>query len=313
MSIPGATLLSRHRPDASEAASTTLDPRRLNVLRAWFYVGVPLLLGFLLGWLGVGRTAGWPVTVSVLYWIGLSLVATWTQDVATRAIATVLRPLGAPLWFVLIAGLLLAGYTMVAPFVGSYLHALQPLLPAGTPMASESAPLAAFAKRLPSNLLFWVGLNLLFFHGLRMPRFGYAPRGAYAADEAAHVDGSLPTAETGVATATSAAARAADVRGFISRVRHVRRGTAVLALRAEGHYLRVYTDAGSDLVLYRLSDAIAEMAGEPGAQVHRSWWVAERALSAERHADRVRLSNGVDVPISRSYRVAARQRGWLAP
>jgi len=50
-----------------------------------------------------------------------------------------------------------------------------------------------------------------------------------------------------------------------------------------------------------------------GAQVHRSWWVAASALSTQRHRDKLVLANGVEVPVSRSFRIAARQRGWLSP
>jgi hypothetical protein len=84
-----------------------------------------------------------------------------------------------------------------------------------------------------------------------------------------------------------------------------------LALKADGHYLHVHTDAGCDLVIYRLSDAIRELPLESGAQVHRSWWVAARALGPARHRDHLSLVNGLEVPVSRSFRLAARQRGWL--
>jgi hypothetical protein len=325
MSTDGANLLARPRPDAWIASASAPDARRLNVLRAWFYLGVPLLLGFLLGWLGVGRTTGWPVAVSLVYWIGLSLAAVWAQTLGSMAVSALLRPRGAPLWFVLIAGQLLAGYVLLAPFVGVLLTTVAEWLPPGTHVITEGSPLAMLAKRLPSNATLWLGLNLLFFYGLKMPRFGYVPPSRDREREVASPP--VPTASdrstTGTA-ATAQAAKAAEIATacaeprvaaaptFLSRMRAERRGTCVLALRAEGHYLRVYTDAGSDLVLFRLSDAIVEMADEPGARVHRSWWVAERALSTERHGDRVRLVNGVDVPVSRSYRVAARQRGWLA-
>jgi DNA-binding LytR/AlgR family response regulator len=98
---------------------------------------------------------------------------------------------------------------------------------------------------------------------------------------------------------------------LMERVRAERRG-ALLALKAEGHYLQVHTDAGSDLILYRLSDALLEVGAEDGAQVHRSWWVAARALSGQRHRDRLILVNGIEVPVSRSFCVGARQRGWLS-
>jgi hypothetical protein len=40
--------------------------------------------------------------------------------------------------------------------------------------------------------------------------------------------------------------------------------------------------------------------------------VAARAVGAERHRDHLSLVNGLHVPVSRSFRLAARQRGWLA-
>jgi DNA-binding LytR/AlgR family response regulator len=94
------------------------------------------------------------------------------------------------------------------------------------------------------------------------------------------------------------------------RVRPERRG-ALLALKAEGHYLQVHTDAGSDLILCRLSDALLELGADEGTQVHRSWCVASRALSTQRHRDRLVLVSGIEVPVSRSFRVQVRQRGWL--
>ena len=45
--------------------------------------------------------------------------------------------------------------------------------------------------------------------------------------------------------------------------------TRLLALEAEDHYLRVHTDAGSDLIILRPADAIAETDGLAGARVHR--------------------------------------------
>ena len=54
-----------------------------------------------------------------------------------------------------------------------------------------------------------------------------------------------------------------------------------------------------------------ELGAADGTQVHRSWWVATRAVGPERQVDRLVLTNGVEVPVSRSYRLAARDRGWV--
>ncbi len=63
---------------------------------------------------------------------------------------------------------------------------------------------------------------------------------------------------------------------LLKRVKPEARGD-LLALQMEDHYLRVHTSAGNDLILLRLSDALAEVAGLDGRQVHRSYWVARRA------------------------------------
>lgn len=89
---------------------------------------------------------------------------------------------------------------------------------------------------------------------------------------------------------------------------------ALLAFAAQDHYLRVFTDNGEALILHRFGDALADAKGLGGAQVHRSWWVAGRAVAgSERDRDRtfLILINGLRVPVSRSYLQSAREAGLL--
>lgn len=86
-------------------------------------------------------------------------------------------------------------------------------------------------------------------------------------------------------------------------------GRDLLALEMEDHYLRIHTAVGSDLILMRLRDALAELGPERGRQVHRSWWVAEGAVtSTERSGARTLLvlRNGLKVPVSKTYRDQAK-------
>ncbi|GAA4725274.1 LytTR family DNA-binding domain-containing protein [Sphingomonas lutea] len=88
-----------------------------------------------------------------------------------------------------------------------------------------------------------------------------------------------------------------------------RLGTEIVALEAEDHYLRVHTMLGSDLVLMRLSDAIAAIGPDLGLQVHRSWWVARDAIREVVRTDQrsqLRLMNGLTVPVGRTYTAAVR-------
>jgi len=88
----------------------------------------------------------------------------------------------------------------------------------------------------------------------------------------------------------------------------------VLCLQMEDHYVRVHTARGSSLVLATFGQAIAALGGAPGLQVHRSWWVAERAVAgavADGRKLRLTLTNGLSAPVARSAVAAVRQAGWL--
>lgn len=108
-------------------------------------------------------------------------------------------------------------------------------------------------------------------------------------------------------------ASAAQPPAILARLEQALQSGRLLALKSEGHYLKVYTDQGAELVLIRLKDAITETAPVEGMQVHRSWWVAREAVLDRRNIDG-RLELGIDeevwVPVSRSYRAAWKAAGW---
>jgi hypothetical protein len=299
--------------DAVAEAVGGNDPeqQRQRWLAFWIYLGVPLALGFLLGWLQVGRAADWPRSVSLLYWVPATcLVMTPLQALSTALVAPLLRRFRSPLWLTLLLGQVVGGYLFLDPVLQAYRRWLQSNVYPALQLTSSATTLAEFLQRLPSNSLLWIGINLLFFHGLRMPRFGFLPASRPAPPPPSAAPSALPADAPPVDRPADPPRTARP--NLMERVRPERRG-ALLALKADGHYLQVYTDAGSDLILYRLSDALLELSGDDGVQVHRSWWVAQRALAIERHRDRLVLVNGVEVPVSRSFRIVARQRGWLSP
>ncbi|WP_101067449.1 LytTR family DNA-binding domain-containing protein [Roseovarius salinarum] len=88
------------------------------------------------------------------------------------------------------------------------------------------------------------------------------------------------------------------------RLRHESRGP-VLRLAADGHFVEVVTEAGTDRLRMRLADAIEEMEPVDGLRTHRSHWVAVSAVVALEHDDNGRptavLHNGDRVPVSRRY------------
>ena len=107
----------------------------------------------------------------------------------------------------------------------------------------------------------------------------------------------------------------APYAGFLERL-PAGLGSKIVALRSEDHYVRVYTPLGDTLVLATLSEAVrtCESLGLTGVRVHRCWWIAAGAVTEIVRNGRklaVRLENGVEVPVSQTYREVARHAGIL--
>ncbi len=83
-------------------------------------------------------------------------------------------------------------------------------------------------------------------------------------------------------------------------------GGRVIRLTVKDHYVHVYLDDGLEhRILIRFADAVNEMAGEPGFCTHRSHWVAKAATKRavrRQNKEFVVLTNGAEVPISKTYR-----------
>ena len=89
----------------------------------------------------------------------------------------------------------------------------------------------------------------------------------------------------------------------------------ILHLRMQDHYVEVHTAAGMEMLLLRFRDAMHEVEGVDGQQVHRSHWVARAAVArVERRrggAVVLHLVNGSEVPVSRSFAPTLREKGWF--
>jgi hypothetical protein len=91
-------------------------------------------------------------------------------------------------------------------------------------------------------------------------------------------------------------------------------GREVICLENEDHYVRAHTPLGNALILMRMRDAVAQLAGVEGARVHRGWWVARDAVTGvirrERNV-RLRLIDGREVPVARASVPELRAQGWF--
>lgn len=91
------------------------------------------------------------------------------------------------------------------------------------------------------------------------------------------------------------------------------RAAPLIAVEAHDHYLKVHTDAGSEMITARFADALEELAGAYGFRTHRSWWVAADRIEAVRWSRGVgtaTLAGGIVAPVSRTQATVLREAGW---
>lgn len=88
----------------------------------------------------------------------------------------------------------------------------------------------------------------------------------------------------------------------------------LVALSVEDHYVRVRTTKGEEMLLMRLADAMREVGGTPGLQVHRSHWIAlGQVTGTTRKGDGALLAMtcGTEIPVSRANMPAIKEAGLL--
>lgn len=101
---------------------------------------------------------------------------------------------------------------------------------------------------------------------------------------------------------------------FRRRLSARRRGARLIAIEADDHYLRVHTDAGSEMITLRLAVALEELSGAHGFRTHRSWWVAAEAIEGarwRRGGGELRLAGGLTAPVSRTHAPTVKAAGWF--
>ncbi len=90
--------------------------------------------------------------------------------------------------------------------------------------------------------------------------------------------------------------------------------TDVIRLSSDGHFVSVHTVAGVHRLRMRFADATAEMDNVEGGCVHRSHWIARahvREARSRNNRPLLVMSDGSEVPVSRTYRGEAERMGLL--
>ena len=234
-----------------------------------------LASGLFMTLVGPFRTGGAPFWTSLAYWLGLMTAGTVMANIIVRvAIRLDLFERRPWLWALLIALVM-------------------------TP---------------PQTVVVWAASGLMFMHRLDpalLPGYGPPVLLVTLAMLAITVLTQRVPLQTHAVSHTPA--NSPPTAAFLDRMPPRLRGGQLHAVQAEDHYLRLHTSRGQDIILMRLADALGELEGLEGAQVHRSWWVAREAVvGAERGNGRATLTlkTGAVAPVSRTYAQALRAAGW---
>jgi hypothetical protein len=291
---------------------------------AGFFLLVPLLLGVLLGAsrAGVALHFSWPMGIA--FW-SIASVSAWALLFAgTWVAASLLRPWHPPLWLILAVGAVLgslpARYAVYLTAVALGDFMLNGRVPQPIPALQLSWEFMQYYLQVWTGIwIIWIAVGLVYQRWFSVPRYA----GGVDVGREASVPASAAGAAQGAAqfvpqAASPTAAAAAPISSdqvaanpLLDRL-PAKIGRNVLALEAEDHYVKVHTDQGSTLLLYRLSDAINDLGIPDGIRVHRSFWVRKSAVSRVAPNGKgmlLTLSNGLEVPVSQAYKELARQAG----
>jgi hypothetical protein len=244
-------------------------------------------IGVVVAILGPFGTYALPIELRLVYWLTLGFAGYFLYMPATRAATRLAPRLDVPepaLWA-------LACLTATVPM--SMVVWLVNFLWAGPSLPSLGVAVVHYF-----NVLLLGGLVCAIFW------FTHQRSGRVAAPTPAP---DVPAPEPSACTASPAPAAS-----FLDRLPpHL--GRDLLALEMEDHYVRAHTALGSTLILMRMRDAIGELGGIEGAQVHRSWWIARAAVTGRRREGRnlrLLLANGIEAPVARDKTAELDALGW---
>ncbi|MFB0612438.1 LytTR family DNA-binding domain-containing protein [Aurantiacibacter poecillastricola] len=245
-------------------------------------LAIMLVIGVVLALLGPFGSFGDPIEERLVYWIGLALAGYALYSPISAVVVPWGKRMVFPEWAVWVASVLVATVPMTAfiwilGFIGDELR---------WPRLDEA--LYSYLR----VLVIGAGITVV-FHMLDRPPALHPVQRSESEGASQVAPGTQPR--------------------FIDRL-SAEMGTDLIALEMEDHYVRAHTALGSELVLMRMRDAVAELEGVEGEQVHRSWWVARGGVAdVVRDGRNVRLllDNGIEAPVSRANVSLLKQRGWL--
>jgi hypothetical protein len=297
----------RDTPAFRRAAPVRRPPGALDWLL--FFIGVPIGLAVMFSLVGTRLTVGMSYLDSFVYMLWHMFTAWWTVNAVTAMVKFSFRSWRPPVLTVCLLGVL---FTMVpATFffqvLGDYYAGLYPAYAAnridGIDPSWTFAYLWVFLRgSLPVLPTFLIGV-----YGYRyvtgVDWYGYAQREVPVARVP---DDESPESASDSSTQATLPATAQLIAGA-----RLPPDARLIAIKAEQHYIKIWSDQGTDLVRYRFRDIAETLANCEGAQVHRSWWVSLDQVQSYRQAGRkleLIIEPDLTVPVSLSYKNAVLAR-----
>ncbi len=257
---------------------------------ASFYLLMPLLMAVPLGWFGAGIASQMTRPVGLLLWSVICCLSWWTSDLGTRVLGRSLRRWRPHRMLLLVGGfainIVLARYytpTVFATLLGAGLVERTPMvldyLSIDRNLLDPRYVLSLAGTAVP-GLLFWLAGNFAFERYGRMA--DARPPVALLAPEvaAARMPAAVESVQPAEPSPAPSAAATLPAPRFFQRLSKLA-GLSVdelVAVEAEDHYVQVHSTRGKELVYYRFRDALDELDGVPGLQIHRSAWVSRRHI-----------------------------------
>ena len=282
-------------PVPFSGANAGLDiPPWLRAVAA-YYLGVPVLTALFLGLNHSGSAHHFATGASIVYWLGITLPF-WLLLEGTSRVAQKLfqmLPVRIPGVAATLAGSLVS-MALIGLYITSYTPFMVGLFSPNANIPTPSTLLTAelgFGMLLKFSVvpLYWIGTTYLFER-----IFGYP-----------NYYGLAPASRIGVTNPQSSSDETFDRDTKFGKLLPSRLGTDILSIHAEDHYVKVHTAQGAALVRYRFADAVRDVKGLKGIQVHRSHWVrlksVDRSAGLEPGNRALRLIGGRTVPVSQSY------------
>lgn len=251
---------------------------------------IMVAIGAALGLLGPFGTFAMPLAVRLLYWIGFILIGYAIFRPVQAVALWFAEETLVPTWAALLASAALASLPLTAVVgfaISGMRYDAQRMIDIFPPLYGQ-----VFGIGLAIFVLMW----LLF--GQRHP---------------AQTSGTVEPPRPVPLDIASVQLPERPEAPFFNRL-PARLGHNLVCLEMQDHYVCAHTLSGSEMILMRLRDAVAELDGIEGMQVHRSWWVARdqvRAIRREGRAIKLELANGLLAPVSRNRQDTLKRAGWL--